>query len=196
MPGAGGAGPYGGADLARLVFEAALRTAGRPEQGGRVVPRARMPGPEGGRDPHVLGAVVTAVVGERAWSAGLPERDVLERWSGAAGELARHVTAVGFRSEDGRLDVLPDSQAYAVQLRLAADQLIRRINAEPGRGAAVVSLRILVPGSAEAVAGVRADTEPRPATPSKPAEPSPGYRRALAALRATRPSGEGRGRTR
>ncbi|WP_438297541.1 DciA family protein [Streptomyces sp. HUAS TT7] len=185
--GGAGAGPYGGGDLARLVLEAARRSAALAEPGGRVVPRARTPGREGGRDPHVLGAVVTAVISERAWSTGLPERDVLDRWPCAAGELARHVTAVGFTIEDGRLDVLPDSQAYAVQLRLTTDQLIRRINAALDRAAVVVSIRILAPGSAAPAAGVRADGEPRPA------EPSPGYRRALAALRASRPARDERG---
>ncbi|WP_370424385.1 DciA family protein (plasmid) [Streptomyces sp. QH1-20] len=172
----------GGRDLARIALEAAREAARGREEGGRSLRRSRGPGSEGGRDPRSLGAVVRAVIGEQALSVAASERDVLDRWPRVAGELARHVRAVRFAADEGRLDLLPDSQAYAVQLRLTLDPLIRRVNDELDR-TVVESIRVLTPVSGAPVAsggaaGARGT--------SGRAEPSAGYRRALAALQAGR----------
>ncbi|MFJ8312885.1 DciA family protein [Streptomyces sp. NPDC094147] len=148
-----------------------------------MVNRARSSRREGGRDPYALGTVVAAVVAERAWDTALPENTVLDQWPVSAPELARHVAAVCFAIDEGRLDLLPDSQAYAVQVRLTADRLVERINTELGR-AAIRRIRVLVPGSADA-AGPAEAADNRDDAPTGP-EPSAGYRRALAALRSSK----------
>ncbi|MEV6954663.1 DciA family protein [Streptomyces sp. NPDC051183] len=186
--------PDGGRDLARVVLQAARAAAraGRdPESAARG---ARAPGPAvpGGRDPHELGLVVAVVVAERAWDTALPSDGVLERWPAVVPELAGHVRAVAFVEAEGRLDLLPDSRAYAVQLGLTGDQLAVRLNRTLG-GEVVRAIRVLSP-SPEGVRmppeGVRAPPEPAgPPDPARPAGPAPrsaGYLRALEAHRAAR----------
>ncbi|MFJ7205789.1 DciA family protein [Streptomyces sp. NPDC098789] len=207
-PAPGGQGPGSGADLARVALEAA-RAAARSaaEPGARTAARrVRSAGGGGAREPEPLGAVVRGVVTERAWGPGRGPDGVLARWPGVAVELAGHVRAVGFSEAEGRLDLLPDSPAYVLHLRLLRDELLRRFAAERG-GARVREIRVLEeapPGSPDLPDPPALPTQRDPADPTtRPpvegarevqgadgaAEPSAGYRRALAAHRVGRQAG-------
>ncbi|MCY0924377.1 MULTISPECIES: DUF721 domain-containing protein [unclassified Streptomyces] len=156
------------------------------EPGARMARTARS-SDAGGRDPHALCSVVRSVVAERAWNTARAADDVVDRWSDLVPELARHVQAVGFDAQVGRLDLLPGSQAYAVQLRLLTDRLIQRLNEALG-GGAVRAVRVVDPKEtlrADPPSPSGPDPRTRPGRPRR--TPSPGYREALAAHRASRP---------
>lgn len=179
--------PDGGRDLARVALQAAraaARTGRDPESAAQGV-RAPGPAAPGGRDPHELGLVVAAVVAERAWDTSLPEDGVLECWPAVVPELAGHVRAVAFVAAEGRLDLLPDSQAYAVQLSLTGAQLVGRLNRALG-GEVVRAIRALSPGPEGVRAPPAPADRPEPAPPAEPAPRSAGYLRALEAHRAAR----------
>ncbi|MFE9221441.1 DciA family protein [Streptomyces lavendulae] len=134
-----------------------------------------------GRDPQELGAVVRSVLAERAGDTVRAADIVVDRWPALVPQLARHVRAVGFDTADGRLDLRPDSPAYAVQLRMMTEALVQRING--ALGALVVrTVRILDPGGTPPP-----DGPVRPTEPDRPRSPSPGYSEAMAAHRAVRP---------
>lgn len=57
-----------------------------------------------------------------------------------------HVTAVAFDTPSGRLDLRPDSSAYAVQTRLSSAYLVAAANQATGREVAR-TIRALPPGS-------------------------------------------------
>ncbi|MFE3553395.1 DciA family protein [Streptomyces sp. NPDC059193] len=207
-------GPGSGADLARVALEAARAAAqSAAEPVARTAARGARSTDGGARDPEPLGAVVRGVVTERAWGPGRGPDGVLARWPGVAAELARHVQAVGFSETEGRLDLLPDSPAYALHLRLLGDELLRRFAALPG-GARVREIRVLEaapPGSPDLpdppallpqrdpadpstrpptdAAGDRDGVDDRDGGDGAAEQPSAGYRRALAAHRAGRQAG-------
>ncbi|GAA3286516.1 DUF721 domain-containing protein [Streptomyces lavendulae] len=133
-----------------------------------------------GRDPQELGAVVRSVLAERAVDTVRDADSVVDRWPGLVPQLARHVRAVGFETADGRLDLLPDSPAYAVQLRMMTEPLVQRLNR--ALGAQVVrTVRVLDPAGTPPTDGPGLHPgQDRPRTPS------PGYSEALAAHRAVR----------
>jgi hypothetical protein len=100
-----------------------------------------------------------------------------------------------FDAESGTLELVPASPAYATQLRLSSGSLVTRINAalndgqdqqQQARGPALVrSIRVLAPGSGQAVpSGAGPAPAPEPG-PLHTREPAPaGYHQALAAHRA------------
>lgn len=103
-------------------------------------------------------------------------------------ELAGRVQAVAFDAETGRLDVVSEAPAARAKLRWSAPKLIATAN-ERARGANVRALHVLVPAPVKASPTTTA-TEPAPqltahATPMQRLYPPEGYRKALAAHRAT-----------
>ncbi|MFZ3475884.1 DciA family protein [Streptomyces sp. 4.24] len=195
-----GSGSGSGADLARVALEAARAAARSAAEPGARTSARRVRSGGSARDPEPLGAVVRGVVTERAWGPGRGPDGVLARWPGVAAELAGHVRAMGFSEAEGKLDLLPDAPAYALHLRLLGDELLRRFAAVPG-GARVREIRVLeaAPPESPALPDPPALPTPRePADPSTPppadeadeaAQPSAGYRRALAAHRVGRQAG-------
>ncbi|MGW8953915.1 DciA family protein [Streptomyces sp. NPDC055709] len=174
-----------GADLARVVLRMAREAAREARRTGREpgtsAAARRCPAPaSAGRDPHELGTVVAAVMSARAWGITPSGGAVLDQWPAAAGELARRVRAVSFDDAEGRLDLLPDAPAYALQLRLSADHLIRQVNKAMGTDT-VRALRVLAPGAGTSPEHTERDDRPEPPTAPRT---SAGYRRALAAHRA------------
>jgi len=100
------------------------------------------------------------------------------------------VKAVGFDAERGRLDLLPDSPAYATQLRMSTARLVALANQAVGREA-VRSIRVLPPGmqtsGTAAPSEAWQDVAPEPARPVRTREEaSGGYRQALAAHQASK----------
>jgi len=88
------------------------------------------------------------------------------------------VRAVAFDADTGRLDLLPDSPAYATQLRISTIRLVAVANQAAGRNS-VRSIRILPPGThtAAPAADVPQETAPEQAGPVHTREDaSGGYR--------------------
>ena len=96
-----------------------------------------------GREPRGLAAVFQQLVTERAWEVPAAGGSVLQQWPAIAPDLAPHVQAVGFDADHGRLDLLPDSPAYATQLRMSTAAWSRWPTGPPAatRSAASASCR-------------------------------------------------------
>ncbi|MFD5557647.1 DUF721 domain-containing protein [Streptomyces sp. NPDC127068] len=180
-------GKASGVDLARVALRAAMEQA-RSNGAGRTAkskPRPLRTVRRDGREPVGLGAVLGALVTERAWELSAAGATLRERWAAIAPELAGHIAAVSYDSDSGRLTVCVESTARATKARLEQTRIVAAANKAAGR-TVVRALRILPPGAAPApgpAATVPAD--PAPAVPSGPVKTretaSEGYRRALAA---------------
>ncbi|WNI20263.1 DUF721 domain-containing protein [Actinacidiphila sp. ITFR-21] len=179
-----------GVDLARVALQAAKATARkRGEQPGAGKPRRVRVGRSvrgDGREPVGLAAAFQQLVTERAWEVPAAGGTVLQQWPAIAPDLAPHVKAVAFDADTGRLDLLPDSPAYATQLRMSTARLVAMANQVAGREA-VRSIRVLPPGTRTSApaAEVSPAAAPEPAGPVRTREDaSAGYRQALTALQA------------
>lgn len=179
-----------GVDLARQALIAAREAAknnNNPRKGERKRPRARAARRDG-RDPLALGAAVTLMMTERGMEAPAAGGSVLAQWedilAAAAPELAGHARAVGFDADTGRLDVTPDSSAYATQLRWSTQKLIAQVN-QRVRGAAVRTLRVLPPGAGSPRPASHADVSPEPPSGAT-REPQPTQRPAHPGLQRAR----------
>lgn len=172
-----------GVDLARVALQAAMEAA-RKNGGGQkakskpqVVPTVQ----RDGREPMGLGAALSALVTEQAWTLPAAGASLCEQWAAIAPDLAGHVAAVGFDPDSGQFTVCPELSAWATKARLKQARGIAAANAAAGR-TVVRSLRILPPGTVPAPDP--ADNAPARTSmgPVKTRETvCEGYRRALAA---------------
>ncbi|MFJ5657289.1 DciA family protein [Streptomyces microflavus] len=184
-----------GADLARIALNQARQAAKQRGANEARAPRRHRANPvrRDGREPSGFAAVLQTLMTDRAWELPAAGGTVLERWpdiaAAIAPQLPNHVRAVTFHPETGQLDLLPESPAYATQLRLISARIITAANATTGTGT-VRTIRVLPPGTTPA------DQPARPASPSPastmphmsataPVTPTVGYREAIAAHRAT-----------
>jgi predicted nucleic acid-binding Zn ribbon protein len=177
-------------DLARVALQAAKANARkRGVQPGTGKPRRVHTGRSvrgDDREPLGLAAALQQLVTERGWETPAAGGTVLQQWPAIAPDLAPHVKAVGFDAEHGRLDLLPDSPAYATQLRMSTARLVAMANQAAGRDV-VRSIRVLPPGTCPTVpaSDVSPAGIPEPAGPVRTRQDaSAGYRQALAALQA------------
>ncbi|KUH35245.1 hypothetical protein ATE80_30390 [Streptomyces kanasensis] len=184
--------------MARIALHqarAAAKARGQATRAPRRRPRPNAALPDR-RDPAGFAVVLQHLMAERAWDMPAAGGTVLVQWPGIAAAISptlpAHVQATGYDPESGRLDLRPDSPAYATQLRLLTARIIATTNEHVG-SSAVRALRVLPPGAV--------DTTPPPATDqpapgaaavAAPAGPvktretaSAGYRLALEAHRAS-----------
>ncbi|MFJ8762871.1 DciA family protein [Streptomyces cyaneofuscatus] len=145
------------------------------------------------REPSGFAAVLQTLMADRAWELPAAGGTVLERWPDIAATIAPqlpdHVRAVTFHPETGQLDLLPESPAYATQLRLISTRIITEANATTGTGT-VRTIRVLPPGTTPADQPARpASPSPAPTAPHTPTKapqtPTDGYRETIAAHRTT-----------
>ncbi|MGW8985154.1 DciA family protein [Streptomyces parvus] len=182
-----------GADLARIALNQAREAAKKRGASKARAPRRHQTRTvrRDGREPSGFAAVLQHLMTDRAWSLPPAGGTVLERWpdiaTTIAPQLADHVQALTFHPETGQLDLLPESPAYATQLRLISARIITAANEITGNGT-VRTIRVLPPGTAPA------DRPARPAPPAPAPQAAPvaarkavpdGYREAIAAHRAT-----------
>ncbi|MFB7428739.1 DciA family protein [Streptomyces hydrogenans] len=173
------AGPSG-LDLARIALHQARAAAkARGAQAGARAPRRR-PRPNAAlpdrRDPAGFAAVLQGLMAERAWDMPAAGGTVLAQWPEIAAAvsptLPAHVQAIRHDPDTGRLDLRPDSPAYATQVRLLTARIIAAVNEHTGTQA-VRTIKVLAPGAI--------DTTPPPvAERSAPAAASPVKTRAIA----------------
>ncbi|MFC9734308.1 DciA family protein [Streptomyces roseolus] len=192
--GAAGA-PGAGADLARIALHqarAAAKARGQATRAPRRRPRPNAALPDR-RDPAGFAAVLQHLMAERAWDMPAAGGTVLAQWPDIATAISptlpAHVQATGYDPDTGRLDLRPDSPAYATQLRLLTARIITTTNEHIGSSAVRV-LRVLPPGAVDATPPPTAD-RPAPGAAAAPTGPvktretaSAGYRLALDAHRA------------
>ncbi|WP_432068617.1 DciA family protein [Streptomyces sp. C10-9-1] len=185
--------PGAGADLARIALHqarAAAKARGQATRAPQRRPRPNAALPDR-RDPAGFATVLQHLMAERAWDMPAAGGTVLAQWPGIAAAvsptLSAHVQATGYDPDTGRLDLRPDSPAYATQLRLLTARIIATANEHTG-ASAVRALRVLPPGAVDATPAV---DRPAPGAAAAPAGPvktretaSAGYRLALDAHRA------------
>lgn len=85
------------------------------------------------RDPNLLGGVVGGLIKTRGWSSPVAVGSVIARWEQLVGTaIAQHCKPEKF--ENGVVEVLCDSTAWATNLKLMQPQLMDVFNAELGPG--------------------------------------------------------------
>lgn len=187
-----------GVDLARQALAAARAAAqqrGERTTGSRKAHRSRATRQPDGREPIGFAALLANLVTDRAWELPSAGASLVDEWPAVVTDLTGHVALAGYDPDTGELAVRPDSSPYATAVRLRTRQLIAAANQVMGSATAVRTIRILPPGTAQAVPRP-ADT-PRstaPATnpvpvPAEPYEQPAGYLEAIAQHRAHRRSG-------
>ncbi|MGJ9372325.1 DUF721 domain-containing protein [Nesterenkonia sp. CF4.4] len=85
------------------------------------------------RDPNLLGGVVGGLIKTRGWSSPVAVGSVIARWEQLVGSaIAQHCKPEKF--ENGVVEVLCDSTAWATNLKLMRPQLMDVFNTELGPG--------------------------------------------------------------
>ncbi len=104
-------------------------------------------------DPQTLSDVLQAVVNQRDWSQGIAEGTLFSDWQKIVGEnVASHATPITI--VDGKLTIQTSSTAWATQLKLIQDQLLKQI-ASTAPGALVEELIIIGPHAPSWKKGLR-----------------------------------------
>lgn len=85
------------------------------------------------RDPSLLGNVVGGLITTRGWTSPVAVGSVIARWDQLVGaQVAEHCRPERF--ENGVVDVVCDSTAWATNLKLMQDQLMEMFTRELGKG--------------------------------------------------------------
>ena len=104
-------------------------------------------------DPQSLESVLSEVIAGRNWGKGVAEGNLFSNWNEIVGdEIAQHTTPISL--VDGRLTIQSSSSAWATQMRLMQDDLLKTIsNSSPG--ALVESLNVIGPHAPSWKRGLR-----------------------------------------
>ena len=94
-------------------------------------------------DPKLVSDIFDELISKRDWARGLAEGNIFTDWANIVGEdVAQHATPVSIA--DGRLTIQSSSTAWATQLNLMKDNLLKTI-AGTAPGALVEELYIVGP---------------------------------------------------
>ena len=104
-------------------------------------------------DPQSLEAVLAEMVAGRNWGQGIAEGNLFSNWAEVVGvEIAEHTTPISL--VDGRLTIQSTSSAWATQMRLMQNELLKTIsNSAPG--ALVEELNVIGPHAPSWKRGLR-----------------------------------------
>ena len=104
-------------------------------------------------DPQSLEAVLAEMVTGRNWGQGIAEGNLFSNWAEVVGvEIAEHTTPISL--VDGRLTIQSTSSAWATQMRLMQNELLKTIsNSAPG--ALVEELNVIGPHAPSWKRGLR-----------------------------------------
>ena len=104
-------------------------------------------------DPQSLEAVLAEMVAGRNWGQGIAEGNLFSNWAEVVGvEIAEHTTPISL--VDGRLTIQSTSSAWATQMRLMQNELLKTIsNSAPG--ALVEELNMIGPHAPSWKRGLR-----------------------------------------
>ena len=123
-------------DLAREMYRA-FRSAPRKFRKAEDESRTKID------DPKLVGDVLSELVEKRDWVRGLAEGNIFTDWANIVGnEIAERANPISL--SEGRLTIQSNSTAWATQLNLIKDDLLKTIsNTAPG--ALVEELHIIGP---------------------------------------------------
>ena len=78
-------------------------------------------------DPQSLQSILSEVIANRNWSQGVAEGSLFSDWQQiVGGEIALHTTPISL--VDGKLTIQSSSSAWATQMRLMKDELLKIIS--------------------------------------------------------------------
>jgi predicted nucleic acid-binding Zn ribbon protein len=104
-------------------------------------------------DPQSLSSVLSEVIQNRNWNQGVAEGNLFSDWNTIIGsEIAEHTTPISL--VDGRLTIQTSSSAWATQMRLMQDDLLKTISSS-APGALVESLVFIGPHAPSWKKGLR-----------------------------------------
>jgi predicted nucleic acid-binding Zn ribbon protein len=104
-------------------------------------------------DPQSLAFVLTEVIQNRNWNQGVAEGNLFSDWNTiVGGEIAEHTTPISL--VDGRLTIQTSSSAWATQMRLMQDDLLKTISSS-APGALVETLVFIGPHAPSWKKGLR-----------------------------------------
>jgi predicted nucleic acid-binding Zn ribbon protein len=104
-------------------------------------------------DPQSLSSVLSEVIQNRNWNQGVAEGNLFSDWNTIIGsEIAEHTTPISL--VDGRLTIQTSSSAWATQMRLIQDDLLKTISSS-APGALVESLVFIGPHAPSWKKGLR-----------------------------------------
>ena len=104
-------------------------------------------------DPQSLSSVLSEVIQNRNWNQGVAEGNLFSDWNTIVGsEIAEHTTPISL--VDGRLSIQTSSSAWATQMRLMQDDLLKTISSS-APGALVEALVFIGPHAPSWKKGLR-----------------------------------------
>ena len=104
-------------------------------------------------DPQSLSSVLSEVIQNRNWNQGVAEGNLFSDWSTIVGsEIAEHTTPISL--VDGKLTIQSSSSAWATQMRLMQDELLKTISSS-APGALVEALVFIGPHAPSWKKGLR-----------------------------------------
>ena len=104
-------------------------------------------------DPQSLSSVLSEVIQNRNWNQGVAEGNLFSDWNTIVGsEIAEHTTPISL--VDGRLTIQTSSSAWATQMRLMQDDLLKTISSS-APGALVENLVFIGPNAPSWKKGLR-----------------------------------------
>ena len=104
-------------------------------------------------DPQSLSSVLSEVIQNRNWNQGVAEGNLFSDWNTIVGsEIAEHTTPISL--VDGRLTIQTSSSAWATQMRLMQDDLLKTISSS-APGALVENLIFIGPNAPSWKKGLR-----------------------------------------
>ena len=135
-------------DLAKELYKF-YRSGFRKTQNNDQINESR----EKNIDPQSLEAVLAEMVAGRNWGQGIAEGNLFSNWAEVVGvEIAEHTTPISL--VDGRLTIQSTSSAWATQMRLMQNELLKTIsNSAPG--ALVEELNVIGPHAPSWKRGLR-----------------------------------------
>jgi predicted nucleic acid-binding Zn ribbon protein len=103
--------------------------------------------------PHILKDVLSQIIKDRDWKGGIAEGTLFSTWADIVGpEISLHATPISLL--DGVLTIQTSSTAWAVQLQLVSNELLKTIRAS-SPGALVESLSLIGPHRPSWKKGIR-----------------------------------------
>jgi predicted nucleic acid-binding Zn ribbon protein len=110
-------------------------------------------------DPQLIGDVLTNLIEERDWKAGVAEGSLFTQWSSIVGDdIAQHASPVSIN--ENVLTIQTTSTAWATQLSLVVNEILKTIQNNP-YGATIESISIIGPNTPSWKRGIRSTRDAR-----------------------------------
>ncbi len=139
-------------DLALDLFRSFQSGKRSTKKSAREVPPPSNNG-ETANGPHILKDVLSQIITDRDWKGGIAEGTLFSTWADIVGpEICLHATPISLL--EGVLTIQTSSTAWAVQLQLVSNELLKTIR-DSSPGALVESLSLIGPHGPSWKKGIR-----------------------------------------